>query len=169
MCAKCNGEHAYIHWRHAVAMSSEDMVNVTQGFQELLSKLKERNVVSVPPDGYPEYVNECRQNDITKCNVTGLWKSYDENIYELCDYPLNAAINTINAQVFKNVYCALCNSEDGTSRCSLVDFNDKNIGNVPFVSLITWQVDEISKDELRKEHRCFDNEIMDPLEVGLYS
>ena len=69
------------------------------------------NLHFVPKD--PKLVKKCELYDISSCNQTGYWGTYDEKIYQACHYgpglPVIDAVNKIPV-LLKNIACVLCNS-----------------------------------------------------------
>ena len=78
----------------------------------------------------------CEAYDITSCNQTGLWETYDANVEKLChdghSLPILHHINyDYNTRRFKNIACLYCNVGDnfnsGTSlTCSYVPLPRKH-------------------------------------------
>ncbi|KAL4217394.1 hypothetical protein ACF0H5_023844 [Mactra antiquata] len=166
ICARCNGEQRFVKWKYTGILTQEDMialVNGTKSDVELLSEIKKRDVLSTPPDDYPEDLNVCNFDDVTECNVTGWWGSYDENLVQLCSYPLHSSIESYRT-IFKNVYCAACNTEfEGA--CFRIEAY--TIGRGIFSGLLSWSDEETPASETKREHRCSDDEMIDPLEVDI--
>ncbi|KAL4217397.1 hypothetical protein ACF0H5_023847 [Mactra antiquata] len=164
ICARCNGEQRFVKWKYTGILTQEDMIaleNGTKSDAELLSEIKKRDVLSTPPDDYPEDLNVCSPDDINKCNATGWWKSYDQNLVQLCNYPLHARIETYR-RIFKNVYCAACNLIDDVVCLPYV--SKYSTGHGALSGLLSWTDEETSASETKREHRCSDKQMIDPLE-----
>ena len=67
------------------------------------------NIHFIPAESHP--VQQCESYAISTCNQTGLWKSYDEIMEEICHHGHNLPI-LHNSMRFKNIACLRCNEED---------------------------------------------------------
>ncbi|KAH3833283.1 hypothetical protein DPMN_106589 [Dreissena polymorpha] len=108
-CATCCNDTDVIEFGTKLACVDDNLVNKSKSpMWERIIK-GECVLVEVIPPGYKQMVTTCikepkRDAQITsRCNVTGLWKDYDETINWACEH-LNFIVND-----FKNVFCILCN------------------------------------------------------------
>ena len=65
------------------------------------------------------HAQQCKNTVIDKCNQTGLWESFDENIEQICHLGENLPI-LHKSMRYKNVACLHCNEEgnfDGRPLC----------------------------------------------------
>ena len=104
-CARCNGKgdtNIMATWSLKI---HNDVFNKFPE-KDLLAKIRSSkgNIFFVPPDYI--MVDACflPPYTISRCNVSGLWSSYDEYIVQSC----NLFIDPFNS-TYKNSFCYLCN------------------------------------------------------------
>ncbi|KAL4216647.1 hypothetical protein ACF0H5_024370 [Mactra antiquata] len=184
MCAKCNGEYNFTKWTSAISINSKrvfNLFNKDPTDTDILNYVSNKMVFSLPPEGYPEKLNECSGDIINSCNATGRWDYLDENLIRLCRSSklITQYVGTANKSLYKNVYCALCNSPrqelfDGT--CKIGDISHGKI-QLPFLRLLAWNddtatatatataVDDDDDDGADDNvSHCLNNQMLDPLD-----
>lgn len=82
----------------------EDLVSVPHG---------STNIIFQPPP--IQYARPCQKLDIIKCNQTGLWEVFNNQLDDICrsgpNIPIIHKINQKN-KIFKNIACVHCNLND---------------------------------------------------------
>lgn len=75
-----------------------------------------------------DHCNEYRVRAIQKCNVSGTWLSFDENIRKACEYtePFRFPLIKIGKYIYKNKFCGICNPLNSNSLGKRCDINFKN-------------------------------------------
>ena len=138
-CALCNGFDNYLYmstW--TLEINCQRILTIPD--KNLLSSLEDKqcNIVYKPPENIP--VQECRKISfsISRCNVTGKWKYYDEIIERGC----LSFIDPFNL-TYMNYFCYLCNTaETALSNPLICTTHIDNIEDVipPFSAIMSLDV-----------------------------
>ena len=106
-CAFCNGRYdintnnkwkLQVHCDEIISLADDDILDTIVS--------KKCNILYEPPT--TAKLDACRDwpiYNITSCNITGKWDSYDEYIERAC----NAFVDPFN-QTYQNYFCMLCNT-----------------------------------------------------------
>ena len=119
-CAYSYGDMDLIPFKLQLLCNSPLNINSFSSLQELLNAFKSNacNVSYAPPDEMQLEVQNCSlfSRMISRCNETGLWRSYNYQIDWACDN-FNSFVYK---RYYKNVFCYICNP-------SLVSTRERNI------------------------------------------
>ncbi|XP_062574134.1 uncharacterized protein LOC134235970 [Saccostrea cucullata] len=118
-CALCHGENrnAIIRWKMFVETDvQKSILDVRETEEKLFELMASSNidvgVVFLPPDSFKNHTETCFTDYISSCNVSGLWTAYDQVTREACEDTNLISIFTDCTDLYKNVYCAICNQRD---------------------------------------------------------
>lgn len=72
--------------------------------------------------------NEYRVRAIQKCNVSGTWLAYDENVHKACEHtePFRFPMIKTGQVIYKNKFCRICNPFKSDSLGNRCDINFEN-------------------------------------------
>ncbi|CAG5136682.1 unnamed protein product [Candidula unifasciata] len=122
-CPNYYPNNSFSLWEYSVVCQHYQKVYMAKNDVEFL-RLSLRNDSScylkqIPPLGYNHYMCEPGWFNpiVSKCNVTGKWATYDNDIVTSCAEPdtlLGHACFTglLTTVCYKNVFCAICNMHD---------------------------------------------------------
>ena len=113
-CAICHGVEDYSSWD-----IETNCLEVIDGQHSLSSVVRqiidECSLTVVPPKDENHMNNICLMPEISKCNITGEWKIYNQSLEQACNsfkqiYVHEFRDNFPREVVYGNVFCFLCNS-----------------------------------------------------------
>ena len=140
-CAMCyeNDLTSLVKWTAEVICSSGVKVSGISISNLLENVLKERacNVLysqkNIPNIKTP---TECNNGLIRKCNMTGIWRTYDAFIERACE-----SYTHIYRGIFRNIFCFICNSDDNEDmlmRCFSSDLVNPREAFATFTEIIQY-------------------------------
>ncbi|XP_060064257.1 uncharacterized protein LOC132544650 [Ylistrum balloti] len=106
------------YWKFSIFCDSYPHFNYFISVMEIIQQAKRRScVVRIIPESMNDNSFQmskiyCNPNSIDRCNVTGLWSTYDKDIAVACER-LHIFLPPYNG--FKNVYCYICNNPTPSS------------------------------------------------------
>ncbi|XP_056006905.1 uncharacterized protein LOC125665368 [Ostrea edulis] len=102
-CAKCNGVHQTEDWDLEFFCMNQTDFNYLSTHEEILSSGQSSGCSMIFST---LYASRCAvdKNVVMKCNVSGTWKNYDQDVELAC---LSDYYSTYDN--FKNIFCAICN------------------------------------------------------------
>ena len=118
-CATCHGIQKYTPWRISTPCE-EVLMTETRNIPDTILSSEKCLIVNEPPSRKAVRVEpaRCYIPEYEKCNVTGLWKSYDSEIeracmqidwtyfaYQVLDYGQSYSA------IYKNLFCYICNND----------------------------------------------------------
>ena len=104
-CARCNGkDDTNIMATWSLKIHNDVFIKFPE--KDLLAKIRSRegNIFLVPPDYVMVEACFLPPYTISRCNVSGLWSSYDQYIVQSC----NLFVDPFNS-TYQNAFCYLCN------------------------------------------------------------
>lgn len=176
-CAKCNGIEDYVEWKLLTDCRYEEHYNFT--IKEWHAYIKEYcQITPIPPDQTAGLLYKCTdENDIIKkCNKTGMWTTYDQEIKTACERDNSTQSNIYTYEKFsimvrdkkyyKNVYCMMCNTDQKVTQSGLCETELDFIGKRSHTSLsviVNFKVGVEENEE--KQEKCHHSQIWNPFKV----
>lgn len=112
-CAECFGELQIelFPWGKKVTRNMND--KTTTENDPFLAAYEKRVIIAYVPPLFLYETFTCQKPTASKCNITCLWKIYDERLLWACEtLPQTVVYNVEGGHVYKNIYCVLCNAVD---------------------------------------------------------
>lgn len=112
-CAECFGEvdDDLFPWQKLIVSDAMNE-NVRVGLDPFLAAYDKKAVIVFIPPRVLHQSFICNEPDISKCNETGMWRTYDERLRLACETLPQKVTNDIQGDGgprYKNIYCAMCN------------------------------------------------------------
>ena len=168
-CAGCHGVTNFVLWD--LSTDCIAVVNDASNFRSAKTLPNECRLL-VSPSKYIKDASTklCVFPSESKCNITGVWQTYDADIEEKCQAFESPYVksNTFNAWVYRNVFCFLCNKdplETKTDACP--DFRrifGRGLGD-DFLVLLDHRALRENTDEKAKAERCAFEKVYEPIQV----
>ena len=148
-CAKCHGVDVFTSW-----LISTDCMEALNGLNspiDAINHIINNCGLFLEPPSKEDNTGRCLVPEITQCNVTGVWETYDQALEQACN-----SINQIyvkedmyRTHIYKNVYCFLCNS--GQDRhigdvCTSNDLTNTRTGRQTFTGILDFRWMETVKE-----------------------
>lgn len=101
---------------------------------------------------------------IDQCNVTGLWKEYDQEIESLCVSYLSAY------KGYKNVHCYLCNGFDRSTIIEICEEGLESWQPSSFATLLDFNnLRTLEENNMDQSEHCHNDQIYDKWAVSIFS
>ena len=164
-CAECHGINKTVEWR--VGTECVDMMQGNFDFNDIIGS-DDCNLIVIPPQNIDVDTNICSKPDISFCNETGSWRTYDKSINQACrvlKQPFTVE-SFVGKTVYRNVFCAICNEEryeqfGFENVCEPHDAVGRGQGGT-YLGLINWRFYKQVEDENSK---CAMDEVEDEVLV----
>lgn len=168
-CAECNGIHRYKEWQ--LGTDCSEILEGDYSYREKKFISRSCRLLVTPPVKLDVTPSQCLMPDISECNKTGNWRSFDKGLKEACDAVelpfLRDAVASV--KVYKNVFCYLCKSGPGENlenvRRPLED-SQKQI-NGPFSFLVLFNYRLFEEPTSTSEFPCAADKVLDPYIVKI--
>lgn len=170
-CWLCDGEldHNVLPWNgalmckigYAFVKSFEEIPMVVESDDDC-------NLMFEVPDGLSFSPETCSIL-VSRCNETGLWKTYDRFLEEACLSYLSPYDS-----VYRNVHCYLCNQNDKSEMQDLCEYDNTQTSPHSFIALLDFNnLDAPNSDQTNGKTNesitCDSNEKCDVLSVSCAS
>ena len=112
-CAECNFVNASsrVQWSAKLVCSRLQELSIINSSMELIEQIWNGKVfcdIKFQQTQTNTNIRSCT-HQISVCNYTGLWESYDADLEKACGL-YGSSYRAQNNQIFRNVFCARCNS-----------------------------------------------------------
>ena len=171
-CALCNGVPESSSWRMRTTCTGILTVPISEAVEYILSN-SSCGIINESPERLIDETNKyaCHLPQYTKCNQTGAWGQYVENIDIACNAFTSVFLHykDLNQGVaYKNMFCYVCNT--GTNQptlCSKPNRPDRiSSTGISFSALLQLtSLTESEKTSNTVERGCGIGEIMDTFTV----
>lgn len=159
-CAACNGvnDENIVFWKTEVGClngwyNPANVTSLARGIRDTV----DCNLLYEIPDVPGLSVPGCYKV-VSNCNETGLWKAYDPLIEAAC-----LAYTTVYDYRYKNVFCYLCNTNDGRAPTTCLQPPGSSVF-ITYAALLKLPVNEDYSST--PSGSCAGNQIYDPVMVG---
>ena len=112
-CTECNHVSSYTFWD--LLISCEYLLDDDHFTQDLKSIPNHCRWSLKPPSMLDASTRICLRPDIVSCNMTGRWETFNKTVNKLCniyDLPYIEELELPFTNVYKNVFCFICNSAE---------------------------------------------------------
>ena len=166
-CAACHGETGLTEWR--MEARCEDVLY--SNFSNLKSLLlsDKCDIINREPSGNADHpYKTCAIPLYSRCNQTGLWETYDQDIDWACNIhdALFLRVTYDFIYLYKNAFCYTCNQRDNHSATTIckTDITIIRDTNAPvFSTLVDYTRDDyLEKYKPASDFACEVNEMFDP-------
>lgn len=175
-CAICHNVTLHTAWNLLVTCAHYQYMYTAQSQEEFLERAKDDTVSQCSLKPTPPSETKPREcphdshvwfsHSVDKCNVSGQWEAYDEEVEENChtftDLPYRV-YDQNSGRLFINLFCAMCNGvEPRRTLCSLEDgdrSSDLSIfpgPNVAPLSLLFSVQERFEETERAEYEQCSD-------------
>ena len=164
-CAECNGVQKYKDWY--LTTDCPEILEGDYAFTDTNIVPATCSLSVVPPRGLDVPTNHCHLDVISECNQTGNWQTFDRGLLEAClafEQHYFSVFFT-SAEIYRNVFCYLCNKASGTiikNVCKITDTSTRAAGPV-FTTLLDHTFFKDPKEP--NDYPCAINEVLDPFQV----
>ena len=166
-CAACHGETGLTEW--LMEARCEDVLY--SNFSDLKSLLlsEKCDLINREPSGIADHPYiQCAVPFYSRCNQTGLWEIYDQDIEWACNIHeatfLEVEFNHID--VYKNAFCYACNRREIASATAICKIDIRTIRtdfSLVFSTLIDYRRDDyLESYQPASDFACEVNEMFDP-------
>lgn len=166
-CAECNGISEYTMWN--LMTTCEELLSSIPTAENNYTIPDSCDIINYPSEGDDFLTSMCYDSDISECNTTGLWESYDEKIHAACNaFNLTfLQISYFKIRVYRNVFCYLCNKKTSLQTegiCSVAGLGVRD-NLPPFWAIFDWNVYRHRDLQQREMVTCAVNKFADPYTV----
>ena len=172
-CAKCHGVNVYTPW--PISTDCIEALNGLNSPMDALNYILSNCSLSVVPPSMEVNTGRCIVPEITHCNFTGEWETYDQALESACNSFSQIYLDEswLPTRIYRNVYCFLCNSrQDLRVRDVCTSYDETNIrsGRPGFTGILDYRWMETVKEiDTSDTHQpgpvCAIDEISDPYQV----
>ena len=167
-CAQCHGVTNIIQWQVITTCFDILLANITTALTTVLSDLC-RVIVVVPETiAAKSEKNRCYLPKYSRCNETGLWDKYDEDLEQTClEYTspyFHVSLPFLDVDLYKNVFCYVCNHRHETGTWGMCPSSDIKSGPTEFSVLLNFTS---FKKPMAAEYECGIAEIRDKRTVNI--
>lgn len=106
-CAACNGEDVFYDWELDISCNIFSDFNYLSSYQEVMDQAMVKNCTIRHKPHFTPVHNCALEANVTyyRCNMTGLWKTFDPDIQYACESTFVLTHRT----KYKNIFCLICN------------------------------------------------------------
>lgn len=124
-CAACNGEDVFYDWELDISCNIFYDFNYLSSYQEVLNQAMVKNCTIRHKPNFTPDRNCALEANVTyyRCNITGLWKTFDPDIQYACE---STYILTHRTK-YKNIFCLICNPIRRTERDIIITCNETGL------------------------------------------
>ena len=166
-CAKCHGATNIIQWQVTTTCFDILLANISTALTTVLSD--QCSIIVAAPETIGDITEKylCFLPEYSRCNETGLWDKYDEELEQSClEYTSTYFYPTFfGYDIYKNAFCYVCNQRHVSSIRSICSLLENGIAsvNAPFTALLDYNR---YTQPIRNEQECGIAEIMDKFKVN---
>ena len=163
-CALCNIQNStgpLLYWKLGI-QSNIQLSFPHDHIFEVIRRTR-GNIFFIPPDYISAQICEPVSYTIDKCNATGLWKTYDQDIQSACESFVDPYNNT-----YKNIFCLKCNGDEDSMRGECQFMPDMPLVKEPvFAAILDMSI--IRNRPRETSLICGDSQFLDEIMVCSHS
>ena len=164
-CSECNGVFNYTFWNLLTNCTTIVLGKYSLNTSYMVPDMC--RLVAVPPDKLDMSQYLCTAPTVSECNTTGNWKAYDVRTEIACRDHEQHFLQYVT-DVFRNVFCFLCNSAAPKVRMDICPPIDSSSGSHfrSFSVLLNYRLRQELSQESALGHKCDLDEIHDSFQVS---
>ena len=167
-CAVCHGKTGLTEWR--MEARCEEVLYSTFSNLKLLLLSDKCDIINRVPSGKPGHpYTTCFIPLYSRCNQTGLWETYDQDIEWACNIheALFLEADFEHTYLYKNAFCYECNQRENHSATTIcktdIISTIRNNASPVFGTLIDYQRDDYLENyQPTSDFACEVHEMFDP-------